>query len=483
MSDRASKLYNDLLKIYGQEDKEYKELISDDSRETLIADDTEAGTTEYAENSFLCLNDSEIGEGDMMLQGDETEMELIIGDFTYKMTNKAGLDKALVGMCTGSGGFPPFTYSEDARDYEDGFDKKLTNPDSQYDTQTNLIFATNSSNGVKVTIGDYEWQNIDAVGEEKVWTGQGAGSAYGQIALEPVSGNWNSFANANFNGVFVFILPGYADGDLLGGYFAGYYESNAMKHAFENNNSKMIIAKNGSVYKDSIINSNLVVRFNGDIGEAGGASAESGGGITGPVRMRVKTNGKWSDFANKSDNGLRNIKLPPLAISEMRIGKTFVVRSVAPYTESQVFLDDFNNTVVTDWNVANLVLVPIASANEFAASLYWSTSSLDGSLYTKTYPATTGPTFQSTLGKQYRIRVNLIISFPIPADNEAELKFKIGNHEKVFNVSNLVTGDLFFNLVSDVDNAPLEMTMEKTEGVASAAIQFDELEILEITCN
>jgi len=484
MADRASKLFNDLLKIFGQDDKEYKELISDDSRSTLVNDDTPAGTTEYTEGNFVCLRDDEIGEGDIMLQTDLEECELHIGDFVYKMNEQAGKNRLLVGTAKGSGGFGAYT-GHDAKDYETGYDEDLKEPDDQYNTSDNLVFATNVANGVKVTIGDYEWQNTSAANTESAWSGQSSGSSYGAIVLEPISGNWDSFAAFDKNGIINFLLSRFANADDKGGSWSCRYHINAFEFAFKNNNSKIIIAKNKSVYKDSIEDDNLVIRFNGDFGKAGGQAAEPGGGVSGPVKLIIKEDGLWKDFGAKEDNGIRNIKLPPLGIGDMRIGGTFYIRPVgtAP-TFSSVFVYNSSFAEYNSWWSANGNIIKSFGSWSYAAP---GTSNLivngvEAEVETKTYPST-GVGFQSSIGQAYKIVLNFV-SLQLLSGNEVLLTFKMGNVAETFTLSSLSAGEFEFSMASDVDNAPLIINLKQTIQGTTGFNNFkiDKLEIFEITC-
>jgi hypothetical protein len=331
--EKAPDLYNKKLKIFGQRDVEYKNLIGDEDAEEVLESTVPAGTTEYEASDFTCLNDSEIGAGEIMMQADSGVHEFRAGDYKYDVTGspKAGETLPMIGTGKGSGGFGAYTGPR-SRVYSVADPELLTEPDDDYDTAENFVFAnTDTAAGVELSVGDFIWSIPgNSVGAAENWDGDAVGSVIGSIEFNVTADTWEQFATADKNGTIVFSLPRITDEDILGGTFSFYFERNAFIAAFKGNAAKMIVTIDGNLYKGSVDSANLVTHFTGHIGEAGGATAEAGGGAAGIIRMKPKNGGVWTEFGNVNDNGLKTILLPPLALSEMEVDKTFIVRTTSP---------------------------------------------------------------------------------------------------------------------------------------------------------
>jgi hypothetical protein len=161
-------------------------------------------------------------------------------------------------------------------DYVNGDDGNLNNP-VDYDTVANYVPGSNA----RIYIGDDRWNASEPAGSTDIWAfGVGDTSPAGQIRF--VRGtiqlplNWVTFGPSSDNGLKTFTLPKSGDGTTDGGYFQYYFHSGAWGYAFTGNSSFIIIAQNGSVYKGSISENNLVVTYDGKTGPAGGIGPDIG---------------------------------------------------------------------------------------------------------------------------------------------------------------------------------------------------------------
>lgn len=145
-----------------------------------------------------------------------------------------------------------------------GTDQNLNSPDDSIDTPVNLLPIKASSFHTNLNIGTFNWQSTGAIGSIVKWDATGNGSQYGGISFTNSTG-WLEFASSSFDGPQTFLLPG------AGGSFNYYYDNVAWSTAFDDN-SNVIIAQNGNVYKGSITADNLVVSYTGVIGKAGGCT-------------------------------------------------------------------------------------------------------------------------------------------------------------------------------------------------------------------
>ena len=165
---------------------------------------------------------------------------------------------------------------------EDGIERHLVAPSDLYATAPNFLpVKTAASPGISLSIGDNTWlPDTLNVGELNTWIGQGAGQgaegSHGEIKFSPVGGDgkWSGsdFAGAGeLEGLHTFSLPRTGNFTNTGGQFIYYYHRAGWTNAFEANTSEIIIAQDGSVYRDSISVANLVVDGEGTLGLAGGA--------------------------------------------------------------------------------------------------------------------------------------------------------------------------------------------------------------------
>lgn len=105
---------------------------------------------------------------------------------------------------------------------------------------------------------------VNAVGST-LWSGVGGGVVNDLITFTPTSGNWDSFAPLADNGTQAIKIN---DGTLRTINY--YYNYGAFKAAFNGTTSAMIVTEDGSVYKGTIAEANLVVSGEGIVGLAGG---------------------------------------------------------------------------------------------------------------------------------------------------------------------------------------------------------------------
>ncbi len=166
-----------------------------------------------------------------------------------------------------------------ASSYADDSDGTLDSPNSAYDTQSQLMPIASSgggftSNGLKIRSGKiWSVTGIQSAGSNYIWEGSGGGASNDVIFQAP--GNWDDFSGSGDNGLQRFFLPKNANGDQLGGYLDYYYHDTYWTTAFNGNSTAVVFSKNGSVYKGSISSDNLVVRYDGVQGYAGGGSSSS----------------------------------------------------------------------------------------------------------------------------------------------------------------------------------------------------------------
>lgn len=155
-----------------------------------------------------------------------------------------------------------YNFRESPREFQYNEDSRLNSPDGSVDTTNNNLVVISSLGGTYVHVGTSYWLSSAVVGTQSTFTGENAGTI-GSIYFSTHAGLWNSFYS--YNGVVTFVFG------ASQGYFAfGYYED-AWKIAFDGNNSDVVIATNGDVYKESIAPENLVNTYDGVIGPAGAA--------------------------------------------------------------------------------------------------------------------------------------------------------------------------------------------------------------------
>jgi len=162
--------------------------------------------------------------------------------------------------------------------YTSLYDANLTGPNNTFDTQSNLIPMT-ANNNIFLNVQGSGWISPIVSGTPTTGVYTGNVSGYSGVSFQDAGGgNWFNFADGNiYNGLQRIYLPKNATGDILGGYIDFYYNETAWRYAFYNqaaSSNYAVIAQNGSVYKGSISNSNLVVRWDGQIGPAGSATPD-----------------------------------------------------------------------------------------------------------------------------------------------------------------------------------------------------------------
>lgn len=168
-----------------------------------------------------------------------------------------------------------------ATDYTiSGNDFNLNFPERWY-TISNFIPISNTPGAnpdCSVQIGtEMRWFNWVSAGSSGIFNinpnGGGIQGTYGRIKFfsYPASPqNWVSVAGDEYNGLIKFYLPKTANYEIDGGFFEYYFKNSAWSNAFIGNTSDIVIVQTGTVYKDSISDSNLVVRWDGVLGNAGG---------------------------------------------------------------------------------------------------------------------------------------------------------------------------------------------------------------------
>lgn len=161
-------------------------------------------------------------------------------------------------------------------DYATGTDQNLDNPDDDYNCQAQFNPIAHLGGSSRIYLGSttrgHRWNNAaGGVGNGVTYSRQFIGIEYGQAFFRPLVGNWAQFAADTFNGEQTFYFPNWY-GSTNGGYITYWYNKTAWETAFNGNNSHVVIATDGSVYKGSISNENLVVNKDGKIGKAGGAT-------------------------------------------------------------------------------------------------------------------------------------------------------------------------------------------------------------------
>lgn len=180
-----------------------------------------------------------------------------------------------------------------------GSDADLDQPNDDYNTASNFVpmtaFYMSTYHTFNVSLAgsgfEYMWTVLSSgsvAGTSIAFTGSTAGDSYGYVYFSSSgSSNWNVFASSTDNGLKTMTFPKNANGDTVGGFIKYYYHSDAWYYAFNGNNAIVIIAQNGSVYKSSLSPSNLVVRWDGQVGPAGSATPDV---TTDSIRYASTTN-------------------------------------------------------------------------------------------------------------------------------------------------------------------------------------------------
>ena len=158
--------------------------------------------------------------------------------------------------------------------YTSSTQQNMTSPNGSYDQNDCFIPLTHSSAypHFNLRAGTGVWGPVDGtVGSDKTLGGGGTSGFFG-VVMYPYS-NWNAFADSEYNGIQRIWFPKLAGNDKQGGFVEFYYHRDAFYHAFYGNSATVVFAQNGSVYKESVSDENLVVRWDGFPGKAG--SSES----------------------------------------------------------------------------------------------------------------------------------------------------------------------------------------------------------------
>jgi len=154
-----------------------------------------------------------------------------------------------------------------------GTDVNLSSPDDSYHQDSCFVPMNTDVSGSGpdglIYVGSYGWNLMGGLGPDSSVYSEGVGSSYGNVYLTTgVALYWETFAGSEFNGIQRIWLPGSAYNDRLGGYIEFYYHRDAFYSAFYGNGSSCSIAQNGSVYRGTVSDENLVVRWDGQLGPA-----------------------------------------------------------------------------------------------------------------------------------------------------------------------------------------------------------------------
>jgi hypothetical protein len=171
--------------------------------------------------------------------------------------------------------------------YENGTDADIDSPNGSLNQDNNFMPLSGTSgsfSGTLISLGGNIWNTYSTSPKEGsgvTFTGVPPLSIdYKSLLLAPPVGTnrqWNGYANVSFNGMRHMFFPKTISNDKLGGFAKVYYDFIAYEEAFDGNSSLCVIDKEGSVYKDSINDNNLVVSSSGIIGVAGGGVLERTG--------------------------------------------------------------------------------------------------------------------------------------------------------------------------------------------------------------
>ena len=179
----------------------------------------------------------------------------------------------MVSINTGKD-FPKDVSDGPVSGFSSGLDMFVKYPNGTYDISDAFVPVENLSGDFTIKFGGNQWLNSlgGDPGDIVDLNGISSSSSYSGLEIYTSGSDWVSFATAIHNGIKTISFPRNADGDGKGGYATYYYKEDAWRTAFENEPVNIIIAQNGSVYKTSITQANLVVRWDGVTGLAGGGS-------------------------------------------------------------------------------------------------------------------------------------------------------------------------------------------------------------------
>jgi len=180
-----------------------------------------------------------------------------------------------------AGGTTTITDPNDLGDvnYSTGTQQNLTSPLSNiYNTAVNFVPCESTWSGyIELRLGGKWWLSTTDPGTDGAYQGDIDGG-YGAISFFP-NGPWDTFAGDGlpdttiYDGLKTMNLPN-AGGSSAGGYFQFYYNRAAFISAFYGLNIKIVISQSGNVYKNTISQSNLVIKLDGTIGPSFGGPIE-----------------------------------------------------------------------------------------------------------------------------------------------------------------------------------------------------------------
>jgi hypothetical protein len=191
--------------------------------------------------------------------------------------------------------------------------KELLGANDSYNHNVNFVPARNDSTETFINAGGEKWDGPGLVGQNKTYTGLTFSGAGGSVRFEGAGsggGIWASFAGASLDGMQRMWFPGSANNDRLGGYVDYIFDSANWTTAVNGVANNVVVAQNGSVYDTSISAANLITRWDGVAGPAGGGSAadtninewvgQSSGSTPGAVTIET-AGGNWDTFSALDD--------------------------------------------------------------------------------------------------------------------------------------------------------------------------------------
>lgn len=150
----------------------------------------------------------------------------------------------------------------------------LTVPSGAYSQDSNFVPMIDDVGGILKYVGTHNW-DANLIGTGRTYNTASAG-AVGLLKFVPIfgaGGSWTTFASGSFDGTQRLYFPKSANHDKAGGYHDFYFKNAAMVYAFSGNGNSAFLPQNGSVYNSAtLISANLVVRWDGVTGQAGGGS-------------------------------------------------------------------------------------------------------------------------------------------------------------------------------------------------------------------
>lgn len=154
--------------------------------------------------------------------------------------------------------------------YSSGTDIKLTSPDDSYNTDDNFTPYYNLDyDTTTIYLGDYSWTHDiseDPFTDTGSYNANSSGTTYG--AARMVFDGLIAQSSSD-NGIKTFYFPKSVNGDHLGGYIQFFYNQTAWT---ANDAVDVYFTIDGSVFKDSVSDNNLVITGEGVAGPSGGGS-------------------------------------------------------------------------------------------------------------------------------------------------------------------------------------------------------------------